>query len=165
MRQISSFWAGARRFGVQVDVAAVLRRLNGDLERISAERLVRAGVPAPVAAAWARHDPEWTTGEPITLLDPRYPRALADTPRPTLAAAVEFTATIDPGAARTPRNIYWEALKRQESTPIFDGARLAPGNRIAGPAVVETAQTNVVVPPGRTLTVDRFGNFEMTFAH
>jgi hypothetical protein len=29
--------------------------------------------------------------------------------------------------------------------------------------VVETAQTNVVVHPGRTLKVDAYGNFEITF--
>jgi hypothetical protein len=28
---------------------------------------------------------------------------------------------------------------------------------------VETAQTNVVVHPGRTLRVDAFGNFEILF--
>jgi hypothetical protein len=32
---------------------------------------------------------------------------------------------------------------------------------VRGPAVVETTQTSVVVPPGRVLNVDRFGNFEI----
>jgi N-methylhydantoinase A/oxoprolinase/acetone carboxylase beta subunit len=53
--------------------------------------------------------------------------------------------------------------KRTLKTPIFDGARLRPGNRIKGPCVIETTQTNVVVQPGRTLRVDAFGNFEILF--
>ena len=72
-------------------------------------------------------------------------------------------AAIDARAKRTPRPIYWADLMRQEATPIFDGAFLRPGNRIAGPAVVETTATTVVVHPGRSLAVDGFGNFEITF--
>jgi N-methylhydantoinase A len=40
---------------------------------------------------------------------------------------------------------------------------LAPGNRIKGPAVIETTDTTVVVHPGRSLKVDAFGNFEINF--
>jgi N-methylhydantoinase A len=50
------------------------------------------------------------------------------------------------------------------ATPIYDGAFLVPGNAIKGPAVIETTDTTVVVHPGRTLKVDAFGNFEITFA-
>ncbi|HYX92659.1 MAG TPA: hydantoinase/oxoprolinase family protein [Myxococcaceae bacterium] len=89
-------------------------------------------------------------------------RAMADTPRPVLAAAGELRESIPPEARRASRAVYWEALKRQQDTPIFDGGRLQPGNSVRGPAVIETAHTNVVVPPGRTVKVDRFGNFEMT---
>ena len=42
--------------------------------------------------------------------------------------------------------------------------RLKRGNRIAGPAVVETTDTTIVVYPGRKLGVDAFGNFEMEFS-
>ena len=48
-------------------------------------------------------------------------------------------------------------------TPVYDGARLRPGNRIAGPTVVETTDTTIVVHPGRRLRVDAFGNFEIDF--
>jgi N-methylhydantoinase A/oxoprolinase/acetone carboxylase beta subunit len=41
---------------------------------------------------------------------------------------------------------------------------LKPGNRIAGPAIVETTDTTVVIHPRRTLKVDAFGNFEILFA-
>jgi N-methylhydantoinase A len=46
---------------------------------------------------------------------------------------------------------------------VYDGEKLAIGNRVKGPAIVETSDTTVVVHPGRTLTVDTLGNFEITF--
>jgi N-methylhydantoinase A/oxoprolinase/acetone carboxylase beta subunit len=46
---------------------------------------------------------------------------------------------------------------------VFDGEKLRCGNTLAGPAIVETADTTVVVHPGRTLRVDALGNFEITF--
>jgi N-methylhydantoinase A len=90
-------------------------------------------------------------------------RASASTPRPRLAAARKLTARIDPRARRGRRSVYWAELKKAVQTPIYDGAPLAPGNRIAGPAVIETADTTVAVHPGRTLRVDAFGNFEINF--
>ena len=90
-------------------------------------------------------------------------RATAATPRPKLSAARGQTAKIDPAASRGKRKIYWADLKKSLPTPIWDGALLRPGNRIKGPTVVETTYTTVVVHPGRTLRVDAYGNFEITF--
>jgi N-methylhydantoinase A len=44
---------------------------------------------------------------------------------------------------------------------VFDGERLLAGNRVEGPAIVETADTTVVVHPGTALKVDALGNFEI----
>jgi N-methylhydantoinase A len=90
-------------------------------------------------------------------------RATAATPRPKLSKARTMTAAVPKEAKRGTREIYWAEPKRALKTPIFDGATLRPGNRIKGPCVVETTQTNVVVHPGRTLRVDAFGNFEILF--
>ncbi len=90
-------------------------------------------------------------------------RASAATPRPKLVKAAKLAAAIPQAAKRGSREIYWAEPKRVVKTPIYDGAALAPGNRIKGPCVVETTQTNVVVHPGRTLRVDAFGNFEILF--
>jgi N-methylhydantoinase A len=90
-------------------------------------------------------------------------RATAATPRPKLSAARGQSAKIDPAASRGKRKIYWADLKKSVPTPIWDGALLRTGNRIKGPTVVETAYTTVVVHPGRTLRVDAYGNFEITF--
>jgi N-methylhydantoinase A len=90
-------------------------------------------------------------------------RATAATPRPKLPKARRLTAVVPRAAKRGTRDVYWAEPKRTLRTPIFDGAALKPGNRIKGPCVIETSQTNVVVHPGRTLRVDAFGNFEILF--
>ncbi len=90
-------------------------------------------------------------------------RATAATPRPKLSATKKLVARIDPKAGRGKRDIYWADLKKAAATPILDGALLVPGNRIRGPAVIETTDTTVVVHPGRLLRVDAFGNFEIEF--
>jgi N-methylhydantoinase A len=43
-------------------------------------------------------------------------------------------------------------------TPVFLHDRLAPGHRITGPAIVEGANTTLVIHPGQDATVDRFTN-------
>ena len=87
-------------------------------------------------------------------------RARALTPQPKLKRATRKSASIPKAAVRKPRPIQWSSLKK---TPVYDGERLAAGNRIKGPAIVETSDTTVVVHPGRTLRVDLLGNFEITF--
>ena len=88
-------------------------------------------------------------------------RAMAETPRPRLVAAAGLTEEIAPEARRPSRSIYWADMKRAIDTPVYDGTALLPGNSVAGPTVVETPDTTVVVPPGQKLGVDRFGNFEI----
>jgi N-methylhydantoinase A len=87
-------------------------------------------------------------------------RARALTPRPKLVKAKGASSRIPEAAVRKPRSIQWSSVKK---TPVYDGEQLAVGNRIKGPAIVETSDTTVVVHPGRTLSVDALGNFEITF--
>jgi len=89
-------------------------------------------------------------------------RASAATPRPRLAKIVK-RARIGARAALGKRSIYWADIKRAAQTPVYDGALLVSGNRIAGPAIVETTDTTAVVHPGRSLEVDALGNFEIVF--
>jgi N-methylhydantoinase A len=90
-------------------------------------------------------------------------RAKALTPQPKLVRAKKRTARIPRAAIRARREIYWPDLGKRRATPVYDGERLASGNKIAGPAIVETADTTVVVQPGTRLRVDELGNFELTF--
>ena len=90
-------------------------------------------------------------------------RARALTPRPKLVSKKSGKRAIPSGAKRTTRSIYWPDLKKYRATPVFDGENLLIGNQVKGPAIVETADTTVVVHPGRTLRLDPLGNFEITF--
>jgi N-methylhydantoinase A len=87
-------------------------------------------------------------------------RARALTPRPRLARARRATKSIPKAALLEPRPVWWSGLKR---TRVYDGEKLVAGNAVEGPAIVETADTTVVVHPGRTLRLDALGNFEITF--
>lgn len=54
----------------------------------------------------------------------------------------------------------WSASERAlVETPVYDGLALAPGRTLIGPAVVELANTTIVVLEGFELAVDRFGAF------
>lgn len=49
-------------------------------------------------------------------------------------------------------------------TDIFDFARLRPGSRVAGPAVIESEETTIVVPPGFLALLDGYRNVELVAA-
>ena len=66
---------------------------------------------------------------------------------PSLAAG-------EPGAPRGERRIY---LEDWVTAPVYDFGHLAPGQRIAGPAIVESAMTTVLLRPGDTATVTERG--------
>jgi N-methylhydantoinase A len=90
-------------------------------------------------------------------------RARALTPQPKLVASKRSSGTIPKAAVRKRRDIYWPDLRKHRATPVFDGEKLISGNEIKGPAIVETADTTVVVHPGTTLWLDALGNFELGF--
>lgn len=45
---------------------------------------------------------------------------------------------------------------------LYDGAKLRSGMTLAGPAVIEEADTTVVIPPEVSCTVDEYGNYRLT---
>jgi N-methylhydantoinase A len=90
-------------------------------------------------------------------------RAKALTPQPKLVVSKKMSKVIPKAALRGKRDIYWPDLKKRRATPVYDGEQLLPGNSARGPAIVETSDTTVVVPPGAQLRLDKLGNFELTF--
>lgn len=44
---------------------------------------------------------------------------------------------------------------------LYDGALLEPGMSFSGPAIVEEADTTIVVPPGLSCSVDDYGNYHI----
>jgi len=91
-------------------------------------------------------------------------RATAETPRPALTVSKRLVSSMNKKTKTGKRTVYWADLKKAVPTPIYDGALLVSGNRIKGPAVVETTDTTVAVPPGCALKVDAYGNFEIGFS-
>jgi N-methylhydantoinase A len=66
----------------------------------------------------------------------------------------------DPAGARRGTRLVWSPAERAlRETPVYDGLALGPGAAVAGPAVVELANTTIVVLAGFELTVDRYGSF------
>src|SRR3989475_112473 len=90
-------------------------------------------------------------------------RARALTPQPKLVFSKKSSKSIAKSGIRKKRDIYWPDLRKHRATPVFDGEKLISGNQVKGPAIVETADTTVVVHPGTTLRLDALGNFEISF--
>ncbi len=47
---------------------------------------------------------------------------------------------------------------------IYDGAALYPGMQFVGPAVVEEAETTIVIPPAMSCEIDEYGNYQILTA-
>jgi len=101
-------------------------------------------------------------GAPLEIVVCRL-RARALTPRPKLVSSKKATQRIPAPAVLKKREIHWPDLGGHRPTPVYDGDRLLIGNQVRGPAVVETADTTVVVHPRTTMRLDELGNFELTF--
>lgn len=72
------------------------------------------------------------------------------------------TKTVD--EARKPdRRVYFPEFRDDVPCPIYDRARLPVGAHLAGPAVVEEAESTTVLPPGVTATIDRWANLLVGF--
>lgn len=89
-------------------------------------------------------------------------RAAAETLKPRLAKSENLSQIIAAEAHRPARAVYWSEPGETMETPVFDGERLVPGNGVPGPAIVETPDTTVAIHPDQLLSVDDFGNFELT---
>jgi N-methylhydantoinase A len=64
----------------------------------------------------------------------------------------------------TVRDVYFEEVGSYAPTPIYLRAKLARGQEIVGPAVIEQADTTTVVYPRQTLRVDQTGNLIIAVA-
>jgi len=62
------------------------------------------------------------------------------------------------GAIVRHRDVWLPEARGFAATPIYARERLRPGNRLAGPAVVEQMDATTLVPPGMTARVDRWLN-------
>jgi N-methylhydantoinase A/oxoprolinase/acetone carboxylase beta subunit len=83
-------------------------------------------------------------------------------------AGREFTlrplapATAAGDARKGERPAWAPALRAMVPHAVYDRARLQPGARLAGPAIVEEPESTTVVGPGGTLEVDTYGTLVLT---
>ncbi len=61
-------------------------------------------------------------------------------------------------AVRERRDVWIAEEDRSVACPVYDRARLKPGNRFAGPAIVEQMDATTLVLPGMTARVDPYLN-------
>ena len=61
-------------------------------------------------------------------------------------------------ARKERRDVYFEEYEGFTATDIYDFGRLSPGMSIAGPAVIETPVTTIVVNPKDRAEMDAFRN-------
>jgi len=127
---------GGSRGGWDTGVARA-RRISRELSIWSSSSVLSCAVPSDRPAE------AWTT---------------AVSPKPAIRAALERGAAPPAESRAGTRRVYWAELGDFEPTPVFWGERLEPGNRIAGPAIVQVPDTTIVVHPGQAARLDPYGN-------
>jgi N-methylhydantoinase A len=78
-------------------------------------------------------------------------------PRPRIRQLHSAQLPVD-SAQKGSRPVYFAESAGYVRTTIYDRYRLAAGHSISGPAVIEEIDSTVVVHPGWSATVDRYGN-------
>ncbi|CAH2603621.1 putative D-/L-hydantoinase subunit A [Rhodovastum atsumiense] len=95
-------------------------------------------------------------GEPVQLVTLRL-EATGLVPKAELHAYPDAGPDAS-GAITGKRQVWFPEAGNFVATPIYSRDDLRPGNRFAGPAIVEQMDTTTVVPPGMTARVDAYLN-------
>jgi N-methylhydantoinase A len=64
-------------------------------------------------------------------------------------------------AVKSRRPVYFEEYRERVETVIYDFDKMKPGNQLAGPAVIETPVTTIVVNPKDRAFMDEFRNIRI----
>ncbi len=83
-------------------------------------------------------------------------QTIGQTAKPSLSEYPRVDTKVA-SALRSRRQAYFGG--RFEDTPVYDGEKIGHGHRIEGPAIVEERFTTIVIYPGQTAELDRFGNY------
>ena len=89
--------------------------------------------------------------------------SVAPLPKLHLPALPSISRRADAVPIRTTRKVYMEG-RGYRDTPVYERPRLQPGDRIAGPAIVEQLDTTTVVVPEQHIETDSRGNIILRFA-
>jgi len=79
-----------------------------------------------------------------------------------LRLAKEKLASGAASPTRGRRKVYFRETKGFTETPIFDREALAPGQAIAGPAVIDAPDTTMLVRPGQAVRMDEYRNLVLS---
>lgn len=116
------------------------------------------------AAFHARHEELYTYSEPHSAVE-------VVNVESAITGAVDKPArmTIAPGkgahsALKGTRGMIFTAAGIPQETPVYDGALLGAGDRIAGPAVIQEVTTTIVIEPGWLAELDASGVYVLTQA-
>jgi N-methylhydantoinase A len=172
-RLVREMQAEARRALAAEGIAAGRQRMRFglDLRYLGQYHEVTVDVPAKSleAADWkavrerfhARHDRLYgyalrDEGTPVELLNVRL-SASGITSKPALRREPRGK----PGCAHAlkgKRPAWLPERKAYREIPVYDGERLGHGNRLRGPAIIESANTSLLVPAGHRAEYDVLGN-------
>jgi N-methylhydantoinase A len=95
---------------------------------------------------------------PVELLAVRS-TAIGSTSKPPLQQ-LDGRGASDAAAAQTGTRSAWSpGARAMLDTPVYDGLALGAGAQLLGPAIVELANTTIVVLAGFRLSVDQYGSF------
>ncbi len=79
---------------------------------------------------------------------------------PTAAADPQIPDSI----RRETRRVFLPSERRYRELPIYDDARFCVGTSVAGPAIIDAADTTIFVPPGTRARRDEFKNYVLSAA-
>lgn len=65
---------------------------------------------------------------------------------------------ISKDAFKGTRDAFWEEYHEFRPTPIIEQSGLKPGNTLEGPAIIESKNTTLVLPPSARMKVDKYLN-------
>ena len=126
--------------------------------RSRTRRITRLNLQATVADFHAMHERLFAhqdAAQPVAVLALRLDLiGMRDKPR---MRGAEFGEEEPTDALKTQRLVHFGV--GPTLTPVYDGARLRPGNFIQGPAIIEQWGTTVAILAGQECLVDAYGNF------
>jgi len=137
--------------GYELTVPVPTGALDGD-----ALARVRAAFDEIYAARYGYAQP----AEPVETVTWKL-SAVGGASRVALAKAAASPAA---GADKGRRRAYFPETGGWIDCPIYDRYRLAAGQAIAGPAIVEERESTSVLPPGTVATVDEYANLVVDLA-
>jgi N-methylhydantoinase A len=88
---------------------------------------------------------------------------VASTRHAALTLGKQQLGSADASAARSgSRRVYFD--RAFVAAPVYEHARLMPGNKVGGPAIIESANTTMPLHLDQQLSVDAFSNLVIRFA-